>query len=378
MQDKRCRAFFITSNNPDRHYEDVQLHYSTATEADYVKAVESAIKRFTDGDKNHEERDPAINGAVGVFEVGEQGTPHIHLLVCSKNPMRFSALQKRFPHSQIEVLRGSIAETLDYLHKRGKHEKKAETLRCQPAYWGDCFVDNRGLSGNGVFSAIEELLEDGNSPTDIYAQSPKYSFYASAIERTFNARRVSEIPVFRNLCCEYHCGHSGSGKTREYIRLCEKGLVEDVYFVSGDYRHPWDGYELQPILFVDEVRPTSFSTSQLLALTDGYRLTLPARYANKQAAWERVYIATVVPPEDLFFDSFAGASRSAKDTFDQFKRRLDVIVYHYVNPYLTGDEKYQTVRMAAKDYEGIQQLEQVALRKIEETGESHGQLRLPI
>lgn len=378
MGDKRCRAFFITSNNPHKHYDEAQIDYSSATEAEYERVVKSAINRFTEGDKNHDDRDPAINGAVGVFEVGDQGTPHIHLLVCSKNPFRFSALQKRFPHSQIEVLRGNIAETLDYLHKRGKHEDKAETLRCQPVYWGECFVDNRGLSGNGVFAAIESLLEDGSSPTDIYALSPKYAFYAAAIERTFNARRVSEIPAFRNVHCEYHCGAAGTGKTREYLRLCSEGLIEDIYFVSGDYKFPWDCYELQKILFCDEVRASSFSISQLLALTDGYRLTLPARYANKQAAWDRVFIATVLPPEDLFFDSFAGASRSAKDTFDQFKRRLDVIVYHYVNPYLAGDEKYQTVRMAAKEYEGIQQLEQAALRKIQETGESHGQLRLPI
>jgi hypothetical protein len=363
MGEKRCRAYLITSNNPEKYYDWAKIDYRSAKESDYEKVINNAINQFVKGDKNHKNRDPKINGAVGVFEVGlESRTPHFHLLCTSKNPIRFGALQKRFPHSQIDVLRGSISDVLDYLHKRRKHSDKADTLKCEPVYWGECFVDNRGLSGNRTFEAIEEMLEDGHSPSDIYSQSVKLAFYAAAIERTYSARRMAEIPFYQDVYVEMHLGGPGTGKTFNYLKMCHEGLADRIYFVSGDYKNPWDGYDLarHSILFLDEMRGNSLSTSMLLGITDGYRMTLPARYSNRQKNWNHVVISTVVPPEDLFNDSFYGSKRSKRDSFQQFKRRLNTIVYHFIDPSEEGDSKYKTVSIPAEQYESYSQLEELA------------------
>ena len=365
MPGTRVRAYFITSNHPEKYYPEwASIDYATATEADYAKVCEVANAQFVKGDKNHGDRDPKINGAVCVFEVGENGNPHLHQFCCSKNAISFSALQKRFPHSEIEVAGGTVDEVLDYFHKRGSeaNEAKAGTTRCKPVFWGECFVDNRGLWGNGVLEKIDGLLKGGYSPMEIYAQTPKFAFYASAIERTYNARRVSEIPSFREVNVEYHFGKTATGKTHEYIKLCEQGLADETYLVSGDYSHPWDDYDFarHSILFLDELRGKSFKTATLLGITDGYKMTLPARYANKYKNWSRVIITTVTPPEELFNDTFAGEDRSTQDVFEQFRRRLDLVVYHYVNDAFEGCDRYRTVSVPGSEYEGLRQMQNLA------------------
>ena len=356
MAERRARAWLVTSNNPEKHYSWAKIDYSKAQAKDYAKVVQAGIDAFVKGGTRHPDREEALNAAIGVFEVGDNGTPHTHHYFSSKNPIRFSALQKKFPHSDVRVARGTVAEIQDYLHKRRKHKDKAKSKRCEPVYWGECLVDNRGLSGNGVFDEINALLADGHSPADIYALSPKYAFYASAIERTYNARTVSDIPPFQDVYVEYHTGASGTGKTHNYRQMCEGGMADEIYLVSGDYKNPWDGYDFaqHSILFLDELRGNSLEVATLLNVCDGYRMTLPARYANKHKNWSRVIISTVLAPEDLFHGF------NSRDSFEQFKRRLDIIVFHYIDPNETGGAKYKTISIPAEQYVNYAQLEAMA------------------
>ncbi len=361
----RYRAYLITSNNPQKHYSEwCRLDPKNADEEDFSKACERAIEIFVSGDSRHQDRDPEKNGAACVFEVGDNGTPHMHMLVSSQSPIRFEVLRSKFPHSEIEPLRGTIDQALDYIYKRGEHASKAGTARCRPVTFGRCFMDNRGvaLGGNQVMDAVERCLQDGMTPQQIYAMSPTMAFYAGAIERTYSARRCADIPLFTETAVEYHVGESGTGKTHVYLDLCEEeGGQGEVYLVSGDYKHPWDSYDMQPVLFLDELRGGMLATSMLLGICDGYRLTLPARFSNKQKAWRRVVIASVVAPEELFCGSAA-----ERDTFAQFKRRLTTVTYHFLNKaYPEGDSRrYDSVSVAGSDYEGIGDLERISKKAL--------------
>ena len=48
------------------------------------------------------------------------------------------------------------------------------------------------------------------------------------------------------------------------------------------------------------------------------------------------------------------------DTFEQLRRRLDSIVYHYIDERYQGAEKYRTTEIAASRYESIDQLKEMA------------------
>lgn len=362
MTEKRARAYMITGNNPEKYYEWAKP--STNEEyTDYSWLANEVIAVFVNGASNHNPRDNKINGAVCVVEVGKSKTLHFHLYVCCKNPIRFSALQKLFPHSQIDVLRGTVNQTLDYLHKRNKHKDFKGEQKCEPVYWGDYFCDNRGLTGNSVMDEIDEMLINGSTPQDIYATSPKLAFYSGAIEKTFQARRLNEIPNYQNVNVEYHLGKPGTGKTHTYLYLCEQGLSDNIYFVSGDYKNPWDLYDFTKhnILFLDELREGCLSTSTLLNITDGYKMILPARYSNRHKNWNKVIISSVIPPEKLFCSSIKNQSNQDIDTFEQFKRRLNKIIFHYIDDSFSGNLKYRFISISASEYTSIEELEKLAI-----------------
>ena len=73
--------------------------------------------------------------------------------------------------------------------------------------------------------------------------------------------------------------------------------LTDIYRVSN-FKHPWDNYEGQSVLLLDEFAgqiPFEF----LLQVLDKYQLELNARYHNKWACWTQVWIVSNLPMESL-------------------------------------------------------------------------------
>ncbi|MFR0589078.1 hypothetical protein ACLUWG_04450 [Bifidobacterium apri] len=83
----------------------------------------------------------------------------------------------------------------------------------------------------------------------------------------YNSSSSRDIEVY------YLYGQTGVGKT-SYVM--NKYAPEDVYRVS-DYQHPFDGYENQKVLLMDEFAGT-LPFDQLLNVTDRWRTTLASRY----------------------------------------------------------------------------------------------------
>ncbi|MFR0615652.1 hypothetical protein ACLUWK_04535 [Bifidobacterium apri] len=90
-------------------------------------------------------------------------------------------------------------------------------------------------------------------------------------------------------------GQTGVGKT-SYVM--NKYAPEDVYRVS-DYQHPFDGYENQKVLLMDEFAGT-LPFDQLLNVTDRWRTTLAARYHNRIAMYDTVWIVSNLPLNELY------------------------------------------------------------------------------
>jgi site-specific recombinase XerD len=62
----------------------------------------------------------------------------------------------------------------------------------------------------------------------------------------------------------------------------------NVYAVNN-YKHPFDGYAGESVLLLDEYSK-NFRIQDMNNYLDGYPLTLPARYSNKRACYEKVFI----------------------------------------------------------------------------------------
>ncbi len=89
--------------------------------------------------------------------------------------------------------------------------------------------------------------------------------------------------------------------------------------------------------------------NQLLTIFDGYKVQIGARYTNVLSLWNEIHITSVYPPEKLYHDMIH-ANKSI-DTFEQLRRRISFIVYHYKegNRYF----KYQIPMSEYVDYDAL-------------------------
>lgn len=102
--DTQSRSYQITINNP-------------------------AEKGFTDDKINQIVAKSRVTFACYAHEIGENGTPHVHIYMLFPTPRRFSTLKRKFPGAHIEKTYGSPQDNIDYIRKQGKFAdtSKAET-----------------------------------------------------------------------------------------------------------------------------------------------------------------------------------------------------------------------------------------------------------
>jgi len=127
---------------------------------------------------------------------------------------------------------------------------------------------------------------------------------------------------WRNLEVTYIWGPTGTGKTRSVM---EQSGYSNVYRVT-DYTHPFDRYNQEPTLCLDEYR-SSLPIGDMLDYLDGYPLALPARYANRQACFETVYIISNI---DLSAQ-YPNVQATEPATWKAFLRRIHHVIEYRSN-----------------------------------------------
>lgn len=100
-RDIQCRKWLLTINNPDEH------NFSEGE-------IENILNTFK------------FRYACLSREIGENGTPHIHLFIYAKSRIRFSTIKKRFPTAHIDKAYGSVVDNIAYITKteNGKTQTK--------------------------------------------------------------------------------------------------------------------------------------------------------------------------------------------------------------------------------------------------------------
>lgn len=360
----RARSYMLTGNNPERLIDELEMDHETATEQDYRESLETLREIWVAGDERHKDRDPEINGFMAVWERGEEGTNHVHLWICCKNPISESILKKKFPGFHIDVVKAKDSAQVErYMTKSEKHEDKKETQLCEAIEWGSYFCTNAGTAKK-IYQDLEEYVKQGMKPSQIILSDPRFAMHEQMVNAYYGAYTQSKIKPFREVQVIYRMGEPGSGKTHTYVKLCEQYGEENVFLFNGasSTHGCFDEYESQRILVLDEIRAETFRLPELLTLLDGYKRRLPARYKNKYAAWEEVHITTVIPPERLYQGMKKGGST---DTFEQLKRRLNKVVYHYKDERFTGQEIYRAVEISAADYRDVAQLQRIVKQRKE-------------
>jgi len=242
--------------------------------------------------------------------------------------VRFSAIQKLFPTIHLELMKGTKQQALDYIQKQGKYADSNGKVS-YVARRGD-MKDNQGQRTDIMkdMELIPVLIEQGLSPEQIMDIRFSLRRYSKIIREAYYRKRYKETDEYREVFVRWHFGEPGSGKTRQYPMLCKQHQRENVYFVN-QYRNPFDQYNGQHVLFLDDLKGESQMTfEELLCILDRYTGQIGCRYANVTALWTTVEVTSVYPPDEIYYNFVIRGERE-RNSYDQLKRRIDVLVYHY-------------------------------------------------
>jgi hypothetical protein len=95
----------------------------------------------------------------------------------------------------------------------------------------------------------------------------------------------------------------------------------NVYAVNN-YKHPFDGYFGEYVMLFDEFN-SQFRIQDMNNYLDGYPIALPARYSNKQACYERVYIVSNL---DLRLQ-YKSEQNNQPEVWAAFIRRIHKVIH---------------------------------------------------
>jgi hypothetical protein len=334
--DGNARSWFCIFNNP-------RDHGFSGTEQEICDAVAEIWMM------DNPQRVCAV-----LYCVSAEGLEHLHAVFEDTKTMRFSLIKKLFPSMHIEPTKGNKQQAEDYINKRGQWEEKGEKIIAKTQ-----MGEIKGAQGQRRdIEIIGEMLEQGKTPKEILESSFGNYRYESMIRKAFFAKRDSETPIVRDVKKYYHVGESGSGKSYSAVQLAEQ-YGEGNVFVMTDYGNgAFDGYNGELYLVLDEFRgQMRFST--LMHVQDKYKATFPARYSNIRGLWTETHICTVLPPERLYAKMVT--ENSDYDAYLQLKRRIDFIVYHWIDE----DGKYRQFEMPMSEYIDYETLKRTAENSIE-------------
>lgn len=321
-KDTQSRAYQITINNPDeKGYDD-----------DKINTIIAKSK---------------VMFACYAREIGEQGTPHVHIYVLFPSPRRFSTIKKKYPGAHIERTFGSIQDNIDYIKKEGKFAEtnKAETS-IESSYREFGAVPSNLTLGLSDMEQVVELLEQGYSVVEIIEAFPKYAFKVNSIEavkQAFLAEKYRE--TMRTVEVTYKFGSTGTGKTRS---IYKDYAPEDICRITsyGKNGVKFDSYKSEDVLVFEEYA-SQIPIEEFLVYLDIYPLMLPARYSDKTACYTKVIITSNLPLSSQYIME----QHSKPETYAALLRRINFVEEYKSNGTVTKTKLNNVVRLDGDDDE---------------------------
>lgn len=254
----------------------------------------------------------------------EEGSMHhTHVFVVFASRVRFSMVKRYFPEAHIERCRGTVSDNVNYVKKSGKWEldKNKQEKKIEGTFeeYGTQPPDSKGKRND--MSDLYQMVLDNMTNAEILAINQDYILQIDKLDKirtTILTERFKET-VRLDLEVIYISGATGTGKTRGVL---ESNGYSNVYRVT-DYLHPFDGYACQPVICFDEFR-SSLKLKEMLLYCDIYPIELPARFSNKYACFNKIYIVSNWSLEKQYPE----IQKEDEESWKAFLRRIHkVIIY---------------------------------------------------
>jgi len=329
-----CKSTFCVINNPEydityKHNEKGEIITDLTGKPEILEKIPTEYfgctpQQICDDVLNKWVADADDNTGAVLYCESALGLLHLHCVFESKKAFRpFVILKRLFPKAHIEITKGSKKDVEDYINKVGKFEEKGEKIiaRSQVGDIVGCQGKRSDLINPDLIHSL--LYDDCMTPQEILDSNPNAYKQKGIINDMYYRKRYKETPIQRDVSVTWLVGSTATGKSYKYVELCEKYGEDNVYKVT-DYSAPFDSYNGQPVLFLEEYRG-AFALSQLLILLDVYKADIHARYNNKVGLWNEVYITSPCLPYELY--TKYNDTSSGYDRLEQLYRRIDSIVF---------------------------------------------------
>lgn len=291
----KSRKWLITINNPKNKFEEIK---------------EIIIKKW---------------GNIKYFcyckELGlKEKTEHYHIFLWFDNPIMGSSVLKTFEGCHLDLCNGSAQDNRDYVYKEGKYkdsDKEDTKIEGMQFESGELPEENIGKGKRNDLVELREMILNGKSNAEIYNSNANFMKYADNIDRVRNDLLSDKYKdEWRNLEVCYIHGQTGAGKTRTVM---EQWGYRNVCRVT-DYMHPFERYNNHDVIVFEEFR-SDLKIQDMLNYLDGYPLTLPSRYSNKQACYHYVYIISNIALDE----QFENVQKKYPETWQAFLRRIKTV-----------------------------------------------------
>lgn len=258
-------------------------------------------------------------------EIGlETHTYHTHLFLYFRSEVKFTTIKKLFPSANIRSARGTCQHNRNYITKSGpkwENSAKSETsVEGTFEEYGE-MPEELGQGYRSDIAEVYQMITEGMTNAEIMEANPENAAQISRMDKIRqDVLEAKYREKWRSLDVTYIFGPTETGKTRGVM---EKHGYGNVYRIT-DYNHPFDRYAQEPVMCFDEFR-SSLPIGDMLNYLDGYPFALPARYANRQACYETVYIISNIDLKQ----QYPNVQDNEPATWKAFLRRIHhVIEYH--------------------------------------------------
>lgn len=288
-------------------------------------------------------------------ENGEKIKPHYHVWLYSKDRISIGKIAKSLGDNEQQFesmtkrgnsLRSSAENSLLYLihgtfNSQDKYQYSAEDVKANFNYQD--FITKLGENSNEKSNASknpESILNEYKNGKITKTAAVKalmaisarcYAKYANQLDKIEDGLRQIRFEKWlkhkkktnEKIKVVWVYGAAGTGKTHYCRDFCERKKFD--FFVTTASNDPFQDYDGQKVLIIDELRPDTFRYRDLLQILDPYNFDQKktiARYHNARIMSDYIFVTSPFDP----FTLYSKMNNSSQDGFDQLYRRIGLVL----------------------------------------------------
>lgn len=285
---------------------------------------------------------------------GQPIAPHVHAMLYFENARTVTSVAKRLRDKPqfVEAWKGNPNNGFSYLvHEtkgaKGGHQYDPSEVTANfdfPALLQQVGVEieeAKASHGHSNTKTVLNLLKVGGiTPEEAKAQLSGSELarcarqidtvYANYLEEEARKFRATMKAEGRPLETFWLYGKSGTGKTSFSKDLAEKSRPGQPFYMAGSSRDPFQNYNGEHTIILDEFRPGTMAYHDFLRMTDPYSMDTgtmaPSRYHDKPVACDLIIITTPYDPVTFYKEQTNEDTSGAIDNIDQLIRRLSLVI----------------------------------------------------